>query len=725
MALRIRFIQQEVAVPFRRFFVVPLLLFSASVFAQKPHPAKAAGSTGGTELPVQLPVERVVLYKNGVGYFEHSGRVTGNRAISLDFTSSQLDDVLQSLTAVDLGGGRIAGVNFNSTVPLEQQLKNLPLGLGKQPSTQSLFASLRGASVEISGGGQGAIRGRILHYEIRSEKSPSGGTINHRVLTVVTDDGAIRSLEITPAVSVRLLDGEVRGDLQRYLAVLATAQNPQQRQLRLEAEGTGTREIHIGYISEAPVWKSTYRIVFPGGAAPADGKEETATLQGWAVVDNTTGSDWNNVRLSLVAGAPQSFIEPLSQPIYTQRPVVAVPEAQNIAPVTHEDALNTELKALAGAPSGAYGGMYHGSGSGSGSGGGVLGGVGMAPRSVEASAETVEIQDESGSASSTGFDDYFEYTLSQPVTIHKDESALVPFLQADVQAERVTIWNASRLVALRAIRLTNSSKLTLDRGSFSIFENGEFAGEGLTDPIHAGEKRLLSYAADQAVHVNTESNLFSTHLRHLTVQNGVLIERNEEIREVTYVVHNTATETRDVLVEHPVEDGWKITSEVQPVETTASVYRFNVITQPGETVRLHVGVARILSQRFTLTSIKDPQLNVILNGSSNRDALEKALAPVLSAREKVEALSTQIDAQQTNIDRIVYDGKRLHDELSGLNESPEGRELAKRYIGEINADEDQLTTLKKARADLEQQRTAAQQALDDAIRNLNLDEDVS
>ncbi|HEX3941729.1 MAG TPA: hypothetical protein VHX11_09635 [Acidobacteriaceae bacterium] len=709
-----------------------MLLFSASVFAQKPHPAKAAGSTGGTELPVQLPVQRVVLYKNGVGYFEHSGRVTGNQAISLDFTSSQLDDVLQSLTAVDLGGGRIAGVNFNSTVPLEQQLKNLPLGLGKQPSTQSLFASLSGASVEISGGGQGAIRGRILHYEIRSEKTASGGTANHRVLTMVTDDGAIRSLEITPAVSVRLLDGGVRGDLERYLAVLATAQNPQQRQLRLQAEGTGTREIHIGYISEVPVWKSTYRIVFPGGAAPADGKEETATLQGWAVVDNTTGSDWNNVRLSLVAGAPQSFIEPLSQPIYTQRPVVAVPEAQNIAPMTHEDALNDNAEVTAAAPArgtggGFGGGIYHGSGNATASGvmRGVLGGIGMAHQSVEDSAETIEIQDEAGSASAAGFDDYFEYTLSQPVTIHKDESALVPFLQADVQAERVTIWNASHPVALRAIRLTNSSKLTLDRGSFSIFENGEFAGEGLTDPIHAGEKRLLSYAADQAVHVSTESNLSSTHLRHLTVQNGVLIERNEAIREVTYVVHNTATDTRDVLVEHPVEDGWKITSEVQPAETTASVYRFNVITQPGETVRLHVGVAHILNQRYMLTSIQDPQLNVILNGSSNRDALEKALAPVLSAREQLQAINTAIDAQQTNIDRITDDEKRLHDELSGLNESPEGRELAKRYIGEINADEDQLTTLKKARADLEQQRTAAQQTLDDAIRNLNLDEDVS
>ena len=97
----------------------------------------------------------------------------------------------------------------------------------------------------------------------------------------------------------------------------------------------------MSYISEVPVWKSTYRIVFPdcevGNAASGP---ETAILQGWAVVDNTVGTDWNNVQLSLVAGAPQSFIEPLSEPIYTQRPEVPVPEAANVAPTTHEGAMD-------------------------------------------------------------------------------------------------------------------------------------------------------------------------------------------------------------------------------------------------------------------------------------------------------------------------------------------------------------------------------------------------
>jgi hypothetical protein len=46
----------------------------------------AADSTGGIK---DLPVRKVVLYKNGVGYFEHAGTVSGNERVAVDFTSMQ------------------------------------------------------------------------------------------------------------------------------------------------------------------------------------------------------------------------------------------------------------------------------------------------------------------------------------------------------------------------------------------------------------------------------------------------------------------------------------------------------------------------------------------------------------------------------------------------------------------------------------------------------------
>jgi hypothetical protein len=741
----------------RRPVVASLLAFSPLLLAQTStrahaHPALAAASHDNAELPVR----RVVLYKNGVGYFEHEGRVTGNEAVTIDFTSSQLDDALQSLTALDLNGGRITTVDWNSTTPLDQQLKNIPLALGQKPTTKDLYAALEGAQVEISGAGEAPVSGRIVHYEIRSEKTASGGAANHRVLTIATGDGAIRSLEVTPATTIRILDGGLRRDLDDYLALLASAQSRQMRHLTLAADGAGARTIRVSYISEVPIWKSTYRIVFPpetesqagstaSGSPVRQAPVRPALLQGWAVVDNTVGSDWDNVQLSLVAGAPQSFTEPLSQPIYSTRPSVPVPEAANIAPVTHESAVGQAADTVAVSAQQAMpldgrsvnGLLNAARGVASGSGGGVAGGAyhvggGVPAPPPPASAETVEVnaesaatlQDESSATSSSAFDDFFQYSVAQPVTLHKNQSALVPFLQTNVDAERVTLWNADAAVPLRALWLTNSGSLTLDRGSFSVFENGEFAGEGITDPIHAGEKRLLSYAVDQAVHISTEGESNTTHLHHIAVRDGVLTERSEQLREVTYVVHNAAADARTVIVERPVEDDWKLKSDPAPVETTASNYRFRVLAGAGETTRLHVAETHTDFSRWQLVDLDNDQLRVVLAGQDNVAAVQQALTPVLRERARVHALDAQIAAKQKDIDRVEADSTRLHTNIQGLKDSTEERDLARRYAGELNADEDQLQSLRKDRADLEQQRTAAQQALSDAIRDLSLDLDV-
>ena len=687
----------------------------------------------------QLPVRKVVLYKNGVGYFEHEGRVVNNEAVSIDFTSSQLNDVLQSLTALDLGGGRIAGVNYNSTSPIEQQLKTIPLGLGDDPSTADVFAALRGARVEVSGSGVGVVSGRLLNLEVTSEQKDNNVIIEHRRLTVVSDAGAVRTIELTPSVSVRVLDSKLQHEMDRYLDLLASTRNQQMRHLTLEAHGTGARDIRVSYISEVPVWKSTYRIVFT--KASQAGETATAILQGWAVVDNTVGADWDNVQLSLVAGAPQSFVQSLSQPYYTRRPEIGLPESAMLTPQTHESAMMgtaqmagvatesvtvdagpppmASAKALRG-NQGFAGNVLGGvvGGVGSGSGGGMGGGI-YHPAAVP------PVQDETGSTNTTGFDDYFEYALAQPITIHKNQSALVPVLQTNVQAERVTLWSWTQPQSLRALWLTNTSDLTLDRGSFSIFENGEFAGEGLLDPIHASEKRLLSYAVDQAVQVKVAGMLDSQHLHHVIVHDGVLIEQNNEVSERTYAVHNAAGEPRNVIIEHPVRDGWKLTSEVKPVETSASSYRFRVITQPNETVSLHVGEAHTLSTRYALTDLTDDQVQWLIRGSSANPELRQKLQPIFDAKRQLNDLDRQIKVKKDEIGRVVDDQKRLHDNLSGLKDTAEERQLAKRYAGEMNADEDQLQTLKGQLADLERQRTTAQQALDETIRTLNLDMDVT
>ncbi len=694
---------------------VPLAAQTAKPPVVKPAPAAQSAAPGSV---TDLPVRKVVLYKNGVGYFEHAGAVNGDQRVAIDFTSSQLNDVLQSLTALDNKGGKVSAVSYNSTTPIEQQLESLALGLKDDADTSTIYTALRGQRVEVTGAGT-PLTGRLVNVENRSVIDKNGnGSADHYYLIVETDDGALRTAELTDALSVHMLDPSLEKQFASYLEIIGSAQNQEGRHLTLEDRGEGPRQLQVSYISEVPVWKSTYRIVFPREAGG------NATVQGWAVVDNTVGVDWNNVQLSLVAGAPQSFIQPLSEPIYTRRPEIPISSATQTTPQTHEAAETKEydrvemsaqlmtpraIQGLAAVAPGAapppppmVAGNF--SGIGSGSGGGVY-----------RPSDAIQSGDVSGNA----FDAFFEYAITQPVTIHKNESAMVPILQQDLPAEHVSLWSARNSRPLRAIWLENKSKLTLDSGSFSIFENGEFAGEGLLDPIHPGEKRLLSYAADTAVKVHRGAVNDTRTLRHIAIQKGILVETTSEVTENTYTVTNAADETRAVVVEHAREKGAELDSDVKPDETTATAYRFRVAVEPHQSVDLHVKERSNLSQTIDIhqSQFRDEYL---VNVSKYSPALEEKLRPLIDAETALSGINSKIQENEQKQKTLADDEARDRDNLTALK----GNEAAKRFVDELNQAEDALQTARKDQADLEKQRDVAQVQVEDIIAKLQFETDL-
>ena len=727
-----------------------LATFTVALSAQAPAGTAAKPKLAAPQVPPKaqsaapqvvkdLPVRKVVLYKNGVGYFEHAGSVIGNQRVAIDFTSPQLNDVLQSLTVLDEGGGRIAGVNYNSTTPLAEQLKTLSLGMTDEPTSTELFQALRGQRVEVTGGPGGAITGRLLSIESRNEKIGEADTsINKFYLTLVATSGAVRVIELTPALSVRPLDANLQGQLDRYLELLSTTHANGLRHLTLDALGVGQRQLRVSYISEVPVWKSTYRIVFP--RTP----NGNATMQGWAVVDNTVGADWDNVQLSLVAGAPQSFIQPLSQPIYTKRVEIPIATEAQLTPQTYEAAemrqdakasqpeMANELLAAPNAPRPMMAARKK-----------VLtGGVGSgAGRSRNTVADALTVQADSnvvstfitgedidrvsdaykeGDVSTNTFDDFFEYALTAPVTIHKNESAMVPILQQELPAMHVTVWSEREPSPMRAVWLENKSKLTLDSGSFSIFESGEFAGEGLLEPIHPGEKRLLSYAADQAVRVKVTARDAQRTLHHVQISKGEIIETHMDVVSVTYSATNHAEVDRVVLLEHPRRNnGWSLDEGLKADETAPDLYRFRLPVAAHSTEKLEVRERGPEKTQVWLNANNDQSKYLLDLVKRAPDALEK-LKPVIDAQTALADLDRRIGESRQTEKAAADDEARDRENLTALK----GNDAAKRFVDELNRAEDQLQTAHKQTLDLEQQKKAAIEKLNALIAGLSFDWDV-
>ncbi len=641
----------------RTHYLCVTLLFAGAAFAQttpvrqaKPE-AEVKEATGSAS----LPVKKVVLYKNGVGYFEHTGRVHGNQELGIEFTTAQLNDVLKSLTVVDLNGGKISGVRYNSVAPLSERLKSLQIPLSEDVPSAAFLIALRGTRVEVRNGAASTL-GKVFSVETVKRETSKGGTLDVTQLAIVTDAGELRLFELGPGVTVRAAESEIREDVSRYLNLVGSTRSKDVRRMTISATGNGDRNLFVSYISEVPVWKSTYRIVVP--KAPG-----TPFLQGWAIVDNTVGEDWKDVQLSMVSGSPQSFIQNISQPYYTRRPVVPLPQSVMLTPQAHEASMEEEasrLKIFAklestgiASPTDRIG---SGSGGGVGSGGGMAGGVpggvaggsrggvlgGVAPRlgrqpsleSNEIETEEAEVtsalENENAAAVGGSLGELFEYTLKEKITVLKNQSALVPTVQSPIEAEKVSLVTAQedgevQGRPLRALWLRNTSGLTLDGGTFNILEQDSFAGEGIMDILHPGERRLLSYAADTALRVTSKDGEESKTSKRVIIVKGVMTVTREERSERVYTVHNADTTPRQVILEHPIREHWKLAADLKPEDSGATYYRFRVGVDPGKTEKLVIKESRPDYTSIRISTITDNQLKLLVEDKTIKPPLEAKL----------------------------------------------------------------------------------------------------
>jgi len=682
----------------------------------------ASGATDASDSS-RLPVKRVVLYKNGVGYFEHRARARGSQELEIDFTTGQLNDVLKSLTVVDLGGGHISDIRYNSIAPLEERLRTLRLPFGEQISRMDFLSALRGARVEVADKGESRT-GRLLTVEQEDRTTDSGTTYHAVLFSIVTDSGEMKNFELSPAVSVRLADRDLSEEVGRYLNLVGSSRAPDLRRMTVATTGDGERDIFVSYISEVPVWKSTYRIILP--EKPGD----QPLLEGWAIVDNTIGEDWKDVGLSLVAGAPQSFIQNISQPLYSRRPEVALPPSAMLTPQTHE-ATMSEGKDQA---------VNGREGLGTGSGGGMgaaskADGAAVADQ-TQTNQQVVVSEMVSGApppspqsgvlepgqtAEAQELGDYYEYTIKQPVTISKNQSALVPILQSRIDAEKVTLWTANAdQPALRALWIKNSSGLTLDSGTFNMIDRGTFTGEGILATVHPGERRLLSYAADTAVRVTAQTESKDLPVSRIQILKGVMLLSRERHDKVRYTIRNSDTDPRQVVIEHPVRDGWVLVNDDQPEETSASHYRFRAAVEAGKTRELAVEEVHQDVTRSLLTDVTERQVEVLGTENVLTPELRAAFRRVLDQKNQIGKLQSERTARQKELDAINSDQARIRENMKALKASVEERVLLARYTRQLGSEEDRLSVLRQQIVDLDERQAEEQQRLETMVQHITL-----
>jgi hypothetical protein len=312
--------------------------------------------------------------------------------------------------------------------------------------------------------------------------------------------------------------------------------------------------------------------------------------------------------------------------------------------------------------------------------------------------------------------------VSNPLAIRRHESARVPIISSRVAVERVSLWNG-RVGAqpLRALWLTNSSGLTLDGGSFTVLDDGAFAGEGLVDPLKPQEKRLLSYAVDLGIQIESRLGDERRSMSRVVIQRGVVVEHREQRTRRVYTIRNNDALDRTVVIEHPRRTGWTLVGGPQAVETSATAYRFSVPAPAKQTTMLTVEEKQPIENRYEIASLTDERLNVLVHDSGNSDGVKLALQPILAKKSEVAGLATQVADRQAEVQRVSEDEQRVRENLRALKGTPEEQRAVKRYAAELTQQEDRIDTIRREVSDLELKRRQATDQLQQLVDGLALD----
>ncbi|OFW83076.1 MAG: hypothetical protein A2018_01645 [Alphaproteobacteria bacterium GWF2_58_20] len=659
-----------------------------------------------------LPLKRVILSTSGLGHFEHEGPVSGNSTVDLPVRLDQVDDILKSLVVLD-ATGRVSNVTLPGREPLQQAFRDLPFTETDLSSPVALLNALQGAEVKIDGSSK--IAGRLLRVVAEDSRMGEETVTRHRV-SVMTDSG-LQQAVLENIDNIQFTSEKLRTQIREALDAMMDARTRDMRTLSVNLRGDGKRNVGLAYVVETPLWKSAYRMVLP----PA-GKE--SLVQGWAVVENMTGGDWNDVEMTLISGNPVTYRQPLYTSYYVSRPELPVSVLGRIMPRKDAGAVGmAEDMEMMDMSSESYGGgsmlkslrrmdMAES----------IMPQMAMAP----ASANFSSIATANKATESTEAATQVLFRFPGTISLKAGYSMMLPFVSRKMPAERLWLYqpdvNADHPLA--ALRLKNDGDSSLPSGILTLYEQSgkgnatTFVGDADMPILAKGEERMVSFALDSKTTILRDSRQDSL-TGDIRISGGVAQIAITSRAETTYTVKAPEGEDRAILIEHPKRSGWNLVApDPKSAEVTDGFYRIPLKAPAGKSVNLKVVLEKPEMRSLQLLNLSSSDISTYLASFGKESPkARKAFETMASLRRDVDAVDAEIRALSNERDGITRDQERLRDNLESV---PEDSDLARRYLATMDSQETRLETIAKAITEQEKAKAKAVAKLKAAIMDMSI-----
>ncbi|MHA2122943.1 MAG: hypothetical protein ACW990_17225, partial [Promethearchaeota archaeon] len=673
---------------------------------------------------------KVIIFKHGVSYYILEGILKGSSTFELEFKIDEMNDVLKSLFVLDTSKeGYISSISYDAALDTSQLLKSIMLNIPDKDSFSSLITQIKGADVDLTVTGAKQVSGKIMGIELTEKFSKTEKIIN-KLLVLLQNDDIITKIAFADIKSFNIINPEIKKDLKFFLETVIAGKKKDAKNIKINCESGGNdaveRNIFVSYIRESPIWKTSYRLIMSKEQAA----EQKCLLSGWSLIENTTNQDWDNIELSLVAGMPVSFIYEFYRPIFIQRPVIHPPKILSAKPSEIEEGLELDdfkdyamaemeaspkaMKKRArearvgsrpppmAAPSGGFG------------------------RSVGTMSDT-EIYDKMKSQVQTQTKDLgelFEYNISNPVSIKRKQSALVPILTESIKAQRILLYNKNEYGKNpnACLEITNNTKLTLETGPVTIIYDDNLAGEAIIPFLNKEDTRLLNYAVEQAVIITHEQESENLKVHRVTFGSGYSYEYYYTNLTTIYKIKNKTDEEKELYLDHPKVSGYKFVEKSVEPEETSNYWRFKITLKPKEGINFKLKERKENYSSFNLWNYsKEDLINRVgfyVKQKFINPELETQLKEIAELIQTLNNLKDQDTKLHNEREMMTDEQVRLRDNISVLGDDTQSISLKERYVKKMNNQESRFEEINKELETLDKKITALNENVDAKMEKL-------
>ena len=679
-----------------------------------------------------LPISRVVLYQNGVGYFERQGKLDGN-VLRLHCRPNQINDLLKSLTVIDRGTGRAVSISL----PLEKTgarvLSELPKQVRGASGLLDVLRVFRGARVKVQGG-KGTVEGRVIGVEQGLLSVTRDKPITGWRLTLKTGPGDLEVYPVNQITRLVLKDRALEVGLDRSLDVSLDEGTWKPVTLAVRLAGDTPHDLMVSYIVEMPNWKPAYRLVMHPDRPPL--------LQGWAVVDNMSGESWNEVGLSLVAGTPMSFIYDLHSPRFTRRVDLTPRGVRTAMAPTREKAgylrkRRSEAEPASTSSKDQLQRVYAGSRRASGRGrrtrteSGPRGDVGGADAPAEARPGDFNMLLEKQiktNVKAEKLGSLFSYVLSDPVTVPDASSTLVNIVNTRMPGGQVVLFRPELTSGYkashpyRAVKFTNKSEMTLEKGPVTIYSKGTFVGEGFLERMEKGTTIFLTYSIDGNVSMKHRRSWDREVVKLLKIWGGRIYSEVMSIDRRTYTVTNRHDQAVTAYVKVTPPGAYKLRKPPEGTVATAAASYVPLKVEAGKTNKITVELISPTKRWYGVdTSMATSVLKLYFGSGKVPASLRPSLEKVLKAKKRLDEISSEVRRISRLKRELTSDVTRIRANLNILRKVKGNAALRGRMTRNLGKLEAKLSKLTASYVKLDEEKARLRGTMRALIGEIRLD----